>query len=75
MARGHQLRLPLSTIGMHSRLVCQLPANGHLTAAVTHIAAVNAHTADTERGRGAHGSYMEQMIANVEKRFRSLVKG
>lgn len=71
--RGHQLRPALSAIGMCSRLVCQLPADGHLTAAMTHIAAVNTHTADTSHRRSAPSShvnnYMQKMIAEIQKCF------
>lgn len=53
---GHQLTCALSSIGMHSRLVCQLLANGHLTAAMSHIAAVNTHTPLIHHvGRGGAG--------------------
>lgn len=51
---GHQLRPALSAIGMHSRLVCQLLANGHLAAAMSHIAAVNTHTPLARHGEEAH---------------------
>jgi len=58
---------------------CQLPANGHLTAAMTHIAAVNTHTTDISQRRGGHSlhvnNYMQQMITDVEKCFVSSLKG
>ena len=76
---GHQLRPALSAIGMCSCLVCQLPANGHLTAAMTHIAAVNTRAADAPRRRRAPSShannYMQKTIAEIQKCFVTPVKG
>lgn len=65
---GHQLRPVLSAIGMHTRLVCQLLSNGHLSAAMSHIAAVNTHTTLIyhEEEHAPHvNNYMQQMIYDL----------
>ena len=67
---GHQLRPALSAIGMHSRLVCQLLANGHLAAAMSRITAVNTHTPAIFHEEDAHvNNYMQHMIYDLEKCF------
>ena len=76
---GHQLGPALSAIGMHSRLVCQLLANGHLTAAMSHNATVTTRTPLKYNEEEIHATHvnndMQQMNNDLKKGFLSSVKG
>lgn len=66
---GQELWPALSAIGMHARLVCQLLANGRLTAATSYIAAVN-----TPWRGGTQGTRNPHMNHHGRKRSLRSVK-